>query len=232
MASDESDGMEFWQEEAEAPTQRVADVADLAFALTGRTIPVDHAESLAASIYEALPWFSAEPFAGLHLIHTAASGNGWYSPADGSAGIVYLSRRTRLVLRLPHARLDDARALSGTTLDLLGHSIAIGDAHEHRLTADDTLYSRHIRVDAALTEPEFLVWAQQRLAELGIQSRRMIGGRGHHFEWHGEATATRSLMVADLAPDDSFKLQTLGLGEGRHHGFGLFVPHKAVTKPV
>jgi hypothetical protein len=39
---------------------------------------------------------------------------------------------------------------------------------------------------------------------------------------------TRSLMLADLDFEQSQLLQRRGIGPGRHHGFGLFVPHKAV----
>ncbi len=42
---------------------------------------------------------------------------------------------------------------------------------------------------------------------------------------------TRSLMVADLSPDQSVHLQQIGLGPGRNFGCGLFVPHKGI-KPV
>ena len=40
-------------------------------------------------------------------------------------------------------------------------------------------------------------------------------------------------MLADLSTEESLKLQEHGLGEGRHMGFGIFIPHKgidAVTK--
>jgi len=39
---------------------------------------------------------------------------------------------------------------------------------------------------------------------------------------------TRSLMVADLEPEQSVRLQQIGLGEGRTIGCGLFIPHKGI----
>jgi hypothetical protein len=39
---------------------------------------------------------------------------------------------------------------------------------------------------------------------------------------------TRSLMVADLEPEQSVHLQQVGLGEGRTIGCGLFIPHKGI----
>jgi hypothetical protein len=39
---------------------------------------------------------------------------------------------------------------------------------------------------------------------------------------------TRSLMVADLEPEQSVRLQQIGLGAGRTFGCGLFIPHKGI----
>ena len=39
---------------------------------------------------------------------------------------------------------------------------------------------------------------------------------------------TRALLVADLSPEESVKLQQLGLGKDRLLGCGLFVPHKGI----
>ena len=39
---------------------------------------------------------------------------------------------------------------------------------------------------------------------------------------------TRSLMIADLKPDESVRLQKQGIGEGRNLGCGIFVPHKGI----
>ena len=69
----------FWQEERgdDLPPAVADDVVDLVFAVRGRTLPSDHAWALAGAVAQALPWFANEADAGLHLVHAAASGNGW-----------------------------------------------------------------------------------------------------------------------------------------------------------
>ena len=91
------------------------DVVDAAFAIECRSLPVDHAYALSQALLAALPWFADEPQAGLHTVHGAASGAGWQRP-EGEDAVLQLSHRTRLVLRLPGSRLQDAAALSGQTL--------------------------------------------------------------------------------------------------------------------
>ena len=66
------------------------------------------------------------------------------SPEDDDEGVIYLSRRTRLALRLPQARIDDARSLEGETLDVAGHPIDVGAGQVHLLSPLTTLYARHI----------------------------------------------------------------------------------------
>ncbi len=219
----------FWQEEQddELPPEVADDVVDLVFAVRGRTLPSDHAWALAGAVGQALPWFADEPGAGLHLVHAAASGNGWWSPEDDDEGVIYLSRRTRLALRLPQGRVADARALEGATLDVGGHPIAVGTGQVHLLSPLTTLYARHVVADQA-DENAFLDGVARELGEIGVTCRRMVCGRSRHFRGSEGRVLTRSLMLDGLAFDESQLLQRRGLGPGRHHGFGLFIPHKAV----
>jgi len=59
----------------------------------------------------------------------------------------------------------------------------------------------------------------------------MLGGITHTMQFPDGPVHTRSLMVADLTPDQSVHLQQIGLGPGRNFGCGIFVPHKGI-KPV
>ena len=102
-----------WEESTPAEETAVPDtVVDAVFSISCRSLPVDHAYALSQAIQAGLPWFAAEARAGLHLIHGADSGSGWMRPEDPNA-LLQLSRRTRLMLRLPRHRLGDAGALLG-----------------------------------------------------------------------------------------------------------------------
>jgi hypothetical protein len=59
----------------------------------------------------------------------------------------------------------------------------------------------------------------------------MLGGITHTMNFPDGPVFSRSLMVADLEPEQSIRLQQAGLGEGRTIGCGLFLAHKGI-KPV
>ena len=195
----------FWTEDNEAVEEFSVpdDVLDVAFTIKCRTLPVDHAWSLSSRLLEVLPWLEEEEQAGVHLIHGAASGNGWYRPEETPNALLHLSRRARLRLRLPRHRLDDACELSGKTLDIGGHALRVGASEVHRLNALPTLFSRYVITREAVDEEEFLQQALERLEKLGIDCRKLLCGITHTFAFPDGPVFTRSLMVADLKPEHS-----------------------------
>lgn len=104
----------------EEPT---AAMVDLAFALEGRVLPREHRELLATALEAALPWLAETPGAGVHRLNLA----------HGAGAQALLSLRTKLVLRVPRERADDAAALVGATLDLGGHPLRVGALHAREL---------------------------------------------------------------------------------------------------
>jgi CRISPR-associated protein Cas6 len=204
------------------------DVVDLAYKIGCPTIPLDHAHSLSSALLGALPWLSEEEYAGIHLIHGAASGNGWFRPEDAENELLHLSKRTRMRLRIPKNRLQEAQALSGQTLDIEGHPLEIGKSEVFPLSSLPTLFSRYVITREELDETQFLEEVVEQLMALNIPCRKMLGGITHTMNFADGPVFTRSLMVADLEPEQSVRLQQVGLGEGRTRGCGLFVPHKGI----
>ncbi len=220
-----------WQEEAPQKEASIPQtIMDMVFNMNCRCLPIDHAYALSQAIQQALPWFEQEPQAGLHLIHGAESGNGWYRP-DEQDDLLYLSRRTKLTLRLPQHRLTFAKALSDMTLDIAGHSLKVGTAKEKPLSSTPVLFARHIVANPEQNEDAFLDTVVAQIQKMGIQCRKALCGRTHHFKLPDSDLFTRSLMIADLRTSDSITLQQQGLGCYQKMGCGLFVPHKDI-KPV
>ena len=207
------------------------DVVDVAFRIACPTLPLDHAHALSSALLKVLPWLEDEDTAGIHLIHGAASGNGWFRPEDTENELLHLSRRTRMRLRVPRDRLQDAQALTGQSLDVEGHSLEIGKSDVSLLSSLPTLFSRYVLTRAELDEMQFLETVAEQLQALDIPGRKMLGGITHSMKFPEGPVFTRSLMVADLEPEQSVRLQQVGLGEGRTIGCGLFLPHKGI-KPV
>lgn len=223
----------FWQDEDENDITRFVvpeNVLDLQFSIRCKSLPVDHAWALSSAIQKALPWFAEEEQAGLHLIHVADSANGWERP-QGSGDMLYPSRRTKLVLRLPAERIDDALALSGQTLDVAGNTIEVGEGKAHPLSATNTLYSRYVAItEADQTEEAFIAQQVAELKSAGLRFKKVVCGKETRFVLPDGELLTRSVLIADLPLADAVRLQEIGLGP--HHlkmlGCGLFIPHKTV----
>ena len=132
-------------------------------------------------------------------------------------------------LRVPKNRLQDARTLSGLTLDIEGHPLEIGKSEVFMLSSLPTLFSRYVITRAELDETRFLEEAARDLKTMDIPCRKMLGGITHTMNFPDGRLFTRSLMVADLEPEQSVRLQQVGLGEGRTIGCGLFVPHRGIA---
>jgi CRISPR-associated protein Cas6 len=203
------------------------DVVDAAFAIECRSLPVDHAWALSAAIQAALPWFADEPQAGLHTVHGAASGAGWQRP-EGEGARLQLSRRTRLVLRLPAHRMTDAAALTGRTLDVAGSPMRVSRLVPRPLLRIASLFARSVIFEGAADEPAFVAAAIEALRALGVEASTMLCGREVTLATPQRSYRTRSLMVTVATPAQSLELQRQGLGEARKLGCGLFIPHKDV----
>ena len=224
----------FWTEEREEDKAFKVpdDIVDLSFAIRCKCLPLDHAYSLSQALQRELPWIADEEAAGIHLIHVAESGNGWFRPQDGDA-LLHLSRRTRMMLRVPKHRIEDVRKLEGRMLEIEGHALEVtGDATIKPLSALSTLFARHVvMADAAMSESQFLEYVVAELRALEIPVRKVLCGKAHDIRTPAELIHTQSVMVADLEPEAAVRLQQQGIGPGRKIGCGLFLPHKGI-KPV
>ncbi|HZM36447.1 MAG TPA: type I-MYXAN CRISPR-associated protein Cas6/Cmx6 [Burkholderiales bacterium] len=203
------------------------EVVDAVFAIECRSLPVDHAYALSQAVQAALPWFAEEPQAGLHTVHGAASGAGWQRP-EGSDAELRLSRRTRLVLRLPGHRLADAAALTGRTLEVAGSSMHVGRLSARPLLRIASLFSRSVMFADAADESAFVAAATEGLRALRVEVSTLLCGRDVTLATPGATYRTRSLMLTVATPAQSLALQGQGLGEARKLGCGVFIPHKDV----
>jgi CRISPR-associated protein Cas6 len=221
----------FWEDDNKEPQRYVvpADVVDVAFAITCRCLPVDHAYALQQALRAALPWLDTETSVGVHSIHVAESGNGWMRP-DNAQDLLYLSRRTKLILRLPQHRIQDAMRLTGQHLVVAGNDMTVGASSVRPLSAHGAIFARYLITDDDGDEARFLQSVMQELKTLGIRPKKMLCGMEKVIRTPERAVHTRSLMLADMDVEDSVKLQQHGLGPLRQLGCGLFLPHKDIKE--
>ena len=221
----------FWSEDSEKKDVFVIpeDVMDVVFALKCKTLPIEHAYALSAALHSELPWLADEEHAGVHLIHVAESGNGWMRPEDTEHEVLYLSRRTKMTLRLPKERIEETKAvLLNQTFDIDGHALTIGEGSNKPFTALPTLFSRYVVTNEHDDEMAFMHWAVEQLKALNVPVKKMMAGKQNVFNTPEGPVFTRSLMVAELEPEHSVRLQQKGMGSHRTMGCGLFMPQKGI----
>ena len=217
----------YWQQETDSEQFTVpTNVVDLAFSIQCTALPVDHAWALSREVGLRLPWIKNEPLAGLHSIHVADSGNGWERP-KGAGELLYPSRRTKLILRMPSFRVKEATQLCGSVLQIAEHQLQIGKAKSRPLSITSILYARYVIAHGLWSESEFTDWVVNELKSRKLRFKKVLSGMSHELMTAEDPIHTRSLMVADMPYEDAVRLQEKGLGPGRIMGCGLFIPQKS-----
>lgn len=218
----------FWSEENESEDefQIPDDVFDLVFKLRGSNLDIDHAFALSEALQLRLKRDTCNKI-GVHGVHLASSGNGWNRPEQSDA-LLPLSRRTRLAIRVHRDDSDEVGQITNQTLHIGSQQVVVGESTMRKLSTIGTLYARAVCCDPEQSEADFLVQVAGLLNEMNIKVSKMICGKSGAIRTAGDTIFTRTLMVADLQPEESVTLQQRGLGEGRMLGCGLFVPHRGI----
>ena len=219
----------YWQETSEQNKHNErASVVDMAFRIHCRCLPLDHAYDLRQAITTIIPWIEDDDTVGIHSIRGAESGNGWYRPMQQD-GLMQLSKRVRLILRVPEDRQNQCAALCGRTLYLSSHKMTVNNYSVRTINPMPTLFARAVVTDAAETEESFMGRSHDSLNKMGIDVPKMLSGRRHKIKLPDRYLVARSLLLSDVSIPDSLKLQEVGLGVSRKLGCGLFVPHKSIS---
>jgi len=204
------------------PDTAAQDVVDVQFDLRGQAVSLDHADALLQAVRGVLPWLETDAIAGIHPLSSLSPG----------ADVWYLSRRSRLTLRVLRAQTEVVQALVGARLDLDGHAVEVGGAHIRDLLVTPVLYAKFVAFGAAsavaIAEEDFHVACQQQLAALRM-APRLICGKAQRARTAAGFLSGFSLMLLGLDAADNLRLQRLGLGGERKRGCGIFVPHKSIA---
>ncbi len=165
-----------WQESPPKSTSVDCSIVDLVFKITGQALPIDHAYALFQGLVRPLPWIQDDQWLGIHHVHIAESGNGWIRSDDH--GILQLSGRARLVVRLHINMLDSARLLCGKHIAVDKHIIEIGTAKVRPLNPLNTVSARHVVADQEIQdETKFLQWVNEQLKVVGITPTKLLCGK-------------------------------------------------------
>ncbi len=221
----------FWSEDKKPGESKAPEnIVDLSFKVSCKQIKLDHAWALTDALSDIVPWFKEEDQAAIHHIYIPQSGNGWLRPDDFEDELIHLSRRTRLKIRIPHHKLEDLQIISGKTISIDGNELTFGRSELHLLSTMTTIVARHVYIPGTDDDEElFLQTAQQQINALGIQVRKMLCGKFHQLKTPSGTIKTRSLMISDISPEESIRLQEYGIGQYYNYGCGVFIPQKGIT---
>ena len=218
----------FWSEDKDDRGKYVVpdDVIDVVYNISCKCIPSEHIYYLSEALQEALPWLKDEKHTAIHPITGPDEGNGWERCKDD---LMYLSRRQKMMIRIPKDRLSDAEKLVGETVKVDGYELQVGQFNTKLLSDLPTVFARHVICDAGMTEEAFMYDVVDQLKALDVKVRKMMAGKEREIKTPTQTIMTRSLMLAELEPDESVRLQENGIGEGRMLGCGLFLPQKGIS---
>lgn len=205
-------------EAARARTAADEAALDLVFELRGSELPADYPAALEAAVMARLPWAADDPRFGIHPINAPLTESGYV-----------LSRRSRLQLRVASSLLVDAAALCGQEIALGSSVLAIGRATPRPLSPFPTLRAPLV-VNTTADEPAFMEDIALQLELLGVKAGVLCGKAASVASRSGPLTGF-ALVLHDLSPADSLKIQVLGLGGARRLGCGLFIHHKIIDGP-
>lgn len=204
-------------------TNVITEMTDLAFDLEGGTIPASYPFALWAEIVRLAPKLAEERFAGVLPLRTSESNEG-----------LLLPKRAKLVLRLPATLAGYATAcLSGQRLNISvstmhpgESSLLLGKSKPLQIHPHPTIHAQ--LVTGTSDEITFMDDIRARLNEMKITAK-LVCGKRRALKDDQHTINGFSLVIHDLKPEASLQLQYAGLGEERHYGCGIFVPHKVIA---
>jgi CRISPR-associated protein Cas6 len=194
----------------------VNEMVDIAFHLGGVTPPGSYPFALWDEIVRLVPELQGWRQAGILPLQLGT----------GSVGM-QLQKRAKLVMRLPveNSALTTSR-LSGQHLAVDGILMRLGQAQQRDIKAYPTIHAH--MVAGVADELQFMEDIKRQMDGLGV-SGNLICGRLHRLVSDRQSITGFSLVIHDLKPEHSVRLQYAGLGEARRYGCGIFIPYKMIS---
>jgi CRISPR-associated protein Cas6 len=188
---------------------------DVAFEIGGGTLPASYPFALWEELTRLLPLLGEHEQVGVIPLRMAQSNEGMLLP-----------KRAKLVLRLPKELAAAAAALEQQQLNVAGCELLLGSSKTRAIQHYPTLHAQ--LVTGTDDEISFVAEVESALAAMGVKAN-LICGRFHTLAGNNRAISGYSLVLHDLKPEGSLRVQYAGLGNERQFGCGIFEPHKVIS---
>lgn len=194
----------------------ISEMIDMVFDVEGSTLPATYPFVLWPALTHHAPQLAKEKLIGVLPLRSSVNHQG-----------MVLSKRAKLTLRLPVTLVDSvSTSLTGQLLDMNGSSIRLGAAKTRPIHPFPTIHAQ--MVAGTTDEVQFIDDINMQLKTLGV-SGNLICGKRHSITSEQQHIHGFSLVIHDLKPDASLKLQYAGLGGSRQFGCGIFIPYKVIS---
>lgn len=193
----------------------MSEIIDVVFDVEGTSLPENYPFRLWDELVRILPWLEEQKNTGVIPLRGSSRENR-----------LLLSRRSKLILRLPAELEAKVSALSGQVLNIEGSELKVGAGKSRAIQAAPTLHSWMVKSD--LNEIEFIPAMREQLQSMGV-SCNLICDLQREISDGKQSLRGFGLVLHDLKPAASVQIQQAGLSGARHLGCGIFVPFKAIT---
>lgn len=195
-------------------TRIVPEMIDLVFDLGGETLPASYPFALWTELLRLAPHLTEQ--SGIIPLRLSSNSEGMLLP-----------KRVKLVLRLPTELADQTTTdLSDQQLEVAGSRLQLGKAKTRPILPYPTIHAQ--MVAGVVDEVLFMEDIGLQLGELGVAGK-LICGKRHTLTGGQQQIHGFSLVIHDLKPEASLKLQYAGLGSSRQFGCGIFIPYKVIA---
>jgi CRISPR-associated protein Cas6 len=188
---------------------------DVVFEISGGTLPVAYPYELWNELARLVPELGDEENIGVIPLRMAASKEGMLIP-----------KRAKLVLRLPHELADVVSSLAQKQMQVADSELQLGSCKTRPIQYYPTLHAQ--LVTGADDEITFVTEVESALAAMGVEAK-LICGQRRTLAGSDRTISGYSLVLHDLKPEDSLRVQYTGLGKERRFGCGIFVPYKVIS---
>ncbi len=190
-------------------------MVDMVFELSGGTLPPAYPYALWGELTRLVPQLGDDENVGVIPLRAAESNEGMLLP-----------KRAKLVLRLPPELAGIVSGLAQKQMRVSGSELQLGCCKTRPIQPYSTLHAQ--LVTGADDEIAFVAEVEAALAAMGVKAK-MICGQHRTLADGARAISGYSLVLHDLTPEDSLRVQYTGLGRERCFGCGIFVPYKVIS---
>jgi CRISPR-associated protein Cas6 len=191
------------------------EMIDVVFEISGGTLPVAYPYAMWGELSRLIPQLGDHESVGVIPLRMAESKEGMLLP-----------KRAKLVLRLPLELAELVSSLTQKELRVAGSELKLGACKTRSIQHYPTLHA-HL-VTGAEDEVAFVAEVESALAAMEVKASLICGQRRSLKDGEREIRGY-SLVLHDLTPEGSLRVQYAGLGKERRFGCGIFLPYKVIS---